>query len=204
MKPLVILAAISLGAFLRDTNSHAASARGAQAYAKQQYAQSVQSFTRANALAPSAQSAFNLGTAQIAAGQREQGSTTLQPALRDPQLRADAFFNRGNSAFAAKALDHAIADYIEALRANPHHAGAKRNLELALARKQADQQSTRGGQQGGHGKNNPQPQPQQPGTKSSPKPGQPDLSALLRSVQQQEQEEIRRMKARAGEGRVGW
>ena len=31
-----------------------------------------------------------------------------------------------------------------------------------------------------------------------------DLEALLRSVQQQEQEELRRMKARAGEAKVGW
>jgi tetratricopeptide (TPR) repeat protein len=203
VKTFVILAAISAAAFLRDTNSHAASARGGKAYAKQQYAESVKAFTRANELAPSPQGAFNLGTAQIAAGQREQGSTTLQQAIRDPQLRADALFNRGNSAFAAKSLDHAIADYIDALRANPHHAGAKRNLELALARRQAEQQSTRGGQQGGKG-NKQQQQPQQPGAKPSPKPGQPDLEALLRSVQQQEQEEIRRMKARAGEGRVGW
>ena len=203
MKTLAVLAAISLGAFVRDTNSHAASARGGKAYAKQQYAESVNAFARANALAPSPQGAFNLGTAQIAAGQREQGSATLQQAMRDPQLRADAFFNRGNSAYAAKALDHAIADYIEALRANPHHAGAKRNLELALARRQAEQQSTRGGQQGGQG-NQPQKPAPQPGAQPSAKPGQPDLEALLRSVQQQEQEEIRRMKARAGEGRVGW
>ena len=31
-----------------------------------------------------------------------------------------------------------------------------------------------------------------------------DVEALLRSVQQQEQEELRRMKGRASEERVGW
>ncbi len=200
----VALLLISL-TFWRDTNSRAAAARGAKQYAAKKYAQSVASFRRAHELAPSAQSAFNLGTAEIAAGQREQGSATLAEAIKDPKLRADALYNRGNSALAAKALDHAISDYVNALRANPHHAAAKRNLEIALQRSARQQQ-----QQSASGQKNQQgQQPQKPqdssGGKQQPKPGQVDLDALLRSVQQQELDELRRMRGKASsEGRVGW
>src|SRR5207249_3296931 len=81
------------------------------------------------------QRAFNLGTAQIAAGNREQGSSTLARAMENPGLRADALFNRGNSALAANAFDYAIHDYVEALKLHPKDPGAKRNLEIALAKK---------------------------------------------------------------------
>ena len=187
----------------RETNSHAASARGASAYAKQQYSAAVTAFQRAQALARSPQSAFNLGTAQIAAGQREQGSATLEQAIKDPALRADALYNRGNSAMAAKAYDHAIRDYIDALRARPDHAAAKRNLEIAMQRRETQRKEQDAGGQ------NKQPQQQQqqkpsPSNAQKPKPGQMDVEALLRSVQQQEQEELRRMKGHASEERVGW
>ena len=201
---LVVLLAISLPSWWRETNSRAASMRGTRAYEKKQYAVAAKGFERAQQIAPSPQGAFNLGTAQIAAGQREQGSATLAEAIKDPALRADALFNRGNSALASKAFDHAIADYIETLKLRPKDAAAKRNLEIALARKQsAQQQSTTGEQQNRKGSNQQQQQPS-PAAGEKPK-GQPDLEALLRSVQQQEQEELRRMKGKAqADGRVGW
>ena len=199
----VALLLISLS-FWRDTNSHASASRGMKAYAKRQYEKAATAFARAHELAPSAQTAFNLGTAQIAAGHREEGSATLAAAIEDPSLRADALFNRGNSALAAKALDHAIRDYIDALRANPDHAAAKRNLEIALQRHQQQQQrASSGGEKGRQGEQPQQPQPA--GGKPEPKKGEVDLDALLRSVQQQELDELRRMKGKAsGDARVGW
>lgn len=200
---IALLLAIGIR-WLTQTNSHATSARGQRAYEKQKYSEAVKSFQRANELAPAPQNAFNLGTSQIAAGQREQGSATLGAAMKDPSLRADALFNRGNSALASKAFDHAINDYIETLKLRPNHAGAKRNLEIALARKSAAQTSTTGNQQNKAGKNQ-QPQKPSPSAGGQKPQGQLDLEALLRSVQQQEQEELRRMKAKAaGDGRVGW
>lgn len=201
---LMMLAALALPAWWRETNSHASSARGARAYGKKQYDDASKAFARAQQLAPSARNAFNLGTAEIAAGHREQGSARLSDAIKDPALRADALFNRGNSALEAKALDHAVRDYTDALRANPNHAAAKRNLEIALAQqRQKQQRPSPNGKQGQQGPNQQKPQPQPQGQK--PGPGQqPDLEALLRSVQQQEQEELRRMKGRPAEGRVGW
>ena len=200
---VVLLAVTSLW---HETNSRASSARGAKAFAAKEYAKAAEAFRRAHELAPSPQSAFNLGTAQVAAGQRELGSATLTEAIKDPALRADALYNRGNSALAAKALDHAVRDYTEALRANPHHLAAKRNLEIALQRREQQRRSSASsGQKQQQGQSPQQPQPTPQGGQQQPKPGQLDLDALLRSVQQQEQDELRRMKGKAsGEARVGW
>jgi len=199
----ILLLAVSLGSWWRETNSHAAAKRGAAAFEEKRYEEAAANFRRAHELDPSPRNAFNLGTAQIAAGDREGGSATLGAALKDPALRADAFYNRGNSALAAKALDHAIRDYVEALKARPDHLAAKRNLEIALKRREDEQRNSRSGAQ----QPSPQKPPQQPPGPSPgerPKPGELDLEALLRSVQQQEQDELRRMKGKAGEARVGW
>ena len=205
MKVAVVML-LAVTSFWHGTNSRAASARGAKAFENKEYARASDAFRRSHELAPSAQSAFNLGTAQIAAGQREQGSATLAEAIKDPKLRADALYNRGNSALAAKALDHAVRDYTDALRANPNHAAAKRNLEIALQRREQQRRNSAADsqkQQQGQAPQKPQPQPS--AGQQQPKPGQLDLEALLRSVQQQEQDELRRMKGKvSGEARVGW
>jgi len=199
--------AVLFAVWLQSTNSRAATARGVAAYQKKDYGTAASQFANANQLQPAASSAFNLGTAQIASGKREEGSATLAKAMNDRALRADALYNRGNSALASNAYDYAIRDYIDTLKLRPGYANAKRNLEIALLKKQQMQQSKSGGQknpQGGNGG----PKPQQPtaGKQPEQKP-QPDSSAeaLLRAVQQQEQEELQRMKkARASNQRVGW
>jgi len=197
-----IAALLVLTSLWGEMSSRIASARGARAFERKEYAQAAKEFRRALELVPSAQNAFNLGTAEIAAGQREQGSATLAAAIKDPALRADALYNRGNSALASKALDHAIRDYADALRANPNHAAAKRNLEIALQRQEQQRRNaSASGQPNQQGRSQPQPAPAQ--GQQKPK-GQIDLEALLRSVQQQEADELRRMKGKAGEARVGW
>jgi Ca-activated chloride channel homolog len=198
--------AILFAVWLQPTNSRAATARGMGAYEKKDYATATNAFAQANALKLTPSNAFNLGTAQVANGKREEGSATLARAMNDRALRADALYNRGNSALAANAYDYAIRDYVETLKLRPSDAKAKRNLEIALQKKQAMQQKS-----GGNQKN---PQNAKGGQKPTPSAGnrreekpQPDASAeaLLRAVQQQEQEELQRMKkARATRGRVGW
>jgi tetratricopeptide (TPR) repeat protein len=201
----ILLLAFSLSDFWRETNSRASSARGAAAFSDKKYVQAADAFRRAYELDPSPRNAFNLGTAEIAAGEREKGSATLGEAMKDPALRADALFNRGNSALAAKALDNAIADFTSALKTRPQFPEAKRNLEIAL--KQREQQrrdsQSRAQQQNDQGRKPEQQQPT-PGPGQQAKPGELDLEALLRSVQQQEQDELRRMKGKPGEARVGW
>lgn len=197
-----LLLAFNLMQYWRDTNSHAANARGVDAFNKQKYPEAVTAFGKQK---PSPEAAFNLGTAQIAAGNHEQGSQTLAKAINDPKLRAGAFFNRGSSALASKAYDYAIHDFTEALKANPADRAAKRNLEIALAKKLMEQQQAgrnRGNRQGGS-----QPQPSQPQASQQPDQNKKDANAeaLLRAVQQQEQEELARMhRARPERVHVGW
>ena len=197
---------LGTGIVVHETNSHASASRGAKAYAAEKYEDAAAAYAKAHALRPSAQSAFNLGTAEIAAGRREEGSALMADAIKDPALRAEALYNRGNSALAAKAYDHAIRDYADALRARPDFAEAKRNLEIALNRRQSAQQQSSSGQQQQNAGGASHQQQQQPsaGQRPAPPRGEADLESLHRSVQQQEQEELRRMKGAAGEARVGW
>jgi tetratricopeptide (TPR) repeat protein len=171
-----------------------------------QYTAAASSLRRANDIAPTSAHAFNLGTAQIAAGRREEGSATLARAMSDPKLRADALYNRGTSALVAGAYDYAIRDLTESLRIRANHLPSKRNLEIALAKKR-EQQKQRGGNQqspsGGKQPDKKQPTPA-PGEDRKEK-GDPTVEALLRSVQQQEQEELRRMHRASPEKlHVGW
>lgn len=214
MSVAILLLAFSLSdlwqRMTRESNSHAIAARGAQQFAKNDYAAATQSFEKANAIAPTPANAFNLGTSQIAAGKREEGSATLQKAMNEPHLRADALYNRGNSALAAKAYDYAVRDYVETLKLRPSDMAAKRNLEIALRRKAAAEQSAKGKQQaqGGGSQDKKKQEPskggQEPQQGQQPN-GRPDAESLLRSVQQQEQEELARMRRpRATNLRVGW
>lgn len=202
---MLVVAAISLASIWQKmtmpTNSKAATDRGVLAYERQKYGDATSQFASAVSNDPSPQNLFNLGTSQIAAGQRTEGSATLTKALADPRLRPQSLFNRGNSALAANALDHAIRDYTEVLKLAPRDAEAKRNLEIALRKRQSMQQQKQPSQ-------SPQPEEQQPQPRPDGKQeerGQSDAEALLRSVQQQEQEELARMKrSRSDSRRVGW
>ncbi|HYS54613.1 MAG TPA: tetratricopeptide repeat protein, partial [Thermoanaerobaculia bacterium] len=126
-------------------------------------------------------------------------------AMSDAQLRADALFNRGNSALSSNAYDYAIRDYSDVLRLRPSDAGAKRNLEIALARKSTVQRQSSGARQPQPGAPQPQPQ-QQPQSAPDEKQRQDaNVESLLRSVQQQEEEELARMhRARGEKMHVGW
>jgi Ca-activated chloride channel family protein len=212
MKPLIVIAllAVNFAAATRATSSHAANARGVKQFEQKKYDAAAKSFAEASDIRPSAELAFNRGTAEIAAGKPSQGSATLASAIEDPRLRADALYNRGNSALAASAFEHAIRDYVDVLKLRPSDPSAKRNLEIALAKKQQQdkQSSGAGGKQQAPQKNQPQKQQPSAGAPQQRRPEQgseADAEALLRSVQQQEQEERRRMKAAArDQQRVGW
>jgi tetratricopeptide (TPR) repeat protein len=206
---LLFVLALNVATLMRDTNSGAANTRGVKEFTEKKYDAAASSFAKAHELKPSSQTAYNLGTAQIAAGKRAQGSATLETAVKDPKLRADALFNRGNSALLSNAFEHAIRDYTETLKLRPNDMAAKRNLEIALEklRQQQKRNSGAGGKQNPQGsKQNQQQQQPSAGAQQEQQPqGQADAESLLRSVQQQEQEERRRMKA-AGRPRerVGW
>jgi tetratricopeptide (TPR) repeat protein len=204
MKPtaLLLLAALALPHWWRESNSHAAGRRGGAAFARGEYAAAEGEYEQAEEGAPRGVGTFNLGTAQVAAGHRDKGEATLRKVEGGPDLHADALFNRGNGALAANDLDAAVADYVEALRTKPDLMAAKRNLEIALARRESQQRSSSKNRKNQKGSSDQKSKPT-PSAGKSPKE-QMDLDALLRSVQQQEEEELKRMRGRSAQGRVGW
>jgi tetratricopeptide (TPR) repeat protein len=200
---MIVALVVTWLTFWRDTNSHAATARGVKAFAQKKYPDAVKSFAKASTTAPTPARAFNLGTAEIAAGNGEAGSSTLGAAMREPSLRADALFNRGNAALAANAYDYAVRDYGEVLKLRSNDAAAKRNLEIAL-RKRAMQQKSGGGREGGNSLQPPQQKSKPEARQEQPK-SDANTEALLRSVQQQEQEELSRMnKPARRKAHIGW
>ena len=195
----LLIIAIDVARVWHDLNAYLANGRGVKQFQAKEYAKSTPSFEKANAIKPTPARQFNLGTAQVASGDRERGAAALDKAMSDPRLRADALYNRGTSALAAKAFDSAIRDYVDVLKLRPNDAATKRNLEIAHALKRAMQQPSNRGA--------PRPQSEKPQTSGEQpqKKGETDLDALLRSVQQQEKEELSRMhRARGEKLRVGW
>jgi len=65
----IVLIAVTpfLQRFTRETNSHAATARGVKQYAAKKYAEAQQSFATSSSISSTPARAFNLGTSQIAA-----------------------------------------------------------------------------------------------------------------------------------------
>jgi tetratricopeptide (TPR) repeat protein len=192
----------------RDTNSFAASNRGVRQYQEKQDAAAVQSFARAYSLRHDAANAFNLGTAQVSAGKHEEGSASLTEAAKEPRFKADGLYNRGTSALRANAFDRAIRDYEDVLRLRPSDAQAKRNLEIAQFRKKQAEKARAGqrpNQQGAQPDEKKKPNSPQTEAQSGKDRGETDAESLLRSVQEQEREELQRMKrARGTVRRVGW
>jgi tetratricopeptide (TPR) repeat protein len=97
----------------------------------------------------------------------------------DPALRADALFNRGNSALAAQAFGHAVRDYVDVLKLRPDHAAAKRNLEIALRQRENAERAAGQRDQGGQ-QQKQQPKSNQP--QNQPPRGEMDLGLLRRAT----------------------
>lgn len=215
---LLIVASLGVvGPRIKDgTNSKVEADRGAHAYSKGDHKKAVTAYGSVKKLAPGVISSFDLGTALVAAGDRAKGTRELEAAVKDPRLGAMAHYNRGNAELDAKKYDGAIREYVDALRLNPHDLRFKRNLEIALRKKQ--QQKKKQQQNNGGGKNKQQQQSDQKkpdqnksGQKQQPKSAQRkdqksnEMESILRSVEQQEREELQRMlKARVAKRPIGW
>lgn len=130
---------------------------------------------------------YNAGTAHLAAGHEARSAELLQQAAEasGPKLAPDAWFNTGNARLAAGDPDSAVTAFEHALRAEPGHAEAKFNLEVAL--KESERQKDRRG--GGSGSKGRRDDPEEPSDRSGgggsrdrdprsdsrrPQPGEPD------------------------------
>lgn len=179
--------------WLRSSSSRASTERGIERYDAKKHSEAAESFAKAEEIDHGAIARYNLGTARVAAGEGTRASDDFADALKDDALAADAYFNRGSAALKSSAWDDAIRDFSETLRRNPADAGAKRNLEIALRRKQTDEEKRRQQQQSSAG--GQQKPDDKDGAKNEPKPaGEMDVESLLRAVGQQEQEELSRMR----------
>lgn len=225
MKPLVLSLLILAAApmpLLRQSNSEKLTREGIAAFEEKQNSAAARLFASAAEIAASSRAWFNLGTALVENGEPEPGEAALAKASEEGgAVAADAYFNRGNLALGAEQLEEAIELYSESLRLEPSMADAKRNLEIALRKKeeQEQQQEQQNQQQEGEGEEQPQPQPESgeepsEGEDSSPPndPGGEESSEqmtpeeILRSIAQQEREELSRMRRGKTEGKrpVGW
>lgn len=77
---------------------------------------------------------FNLGGSQFRSGKFMDAATTFTRTAEETQdkgLKAEAYYNRGNSLLSAQKLEPAIESYKEALRNNPDHENARYNLAYA-------------------------------------------------------------------------
>lgn len=213
--------ALPLQRIVRESNSAAEMKHGAEAYRKGDYDRAARLFAHADALRPSSRAAFDGATAKLAQKDVQGAAPLLLRALKDPTLRAATLYNRGTGELNAKQYDQAISDLTSVLRLDPQNRGAKQNLEMALQQRQQQQQSKQKEQSSG-GSNNQQQKQQASGgqnqqqqqtpqgqqqSASKQQQGQPTdpAEALLRSVQEQENEELRRLRAAREERReVGW
>ncbi|HXI14110.1 MAG TPA: hypothetical protein VNM92_15915 [Thermoanaerobaculia bacterium] len=210
MRTVAIVVALSFAALdgapgwiqrmLRETNSSAATARGMREFQRSKFVDAARSFRRSGELFNRPSAAFNLGTAEIAAGSFAEGAASIAPAMKNLKLRPDALYNRGTGALRANANDNAIRDLTDALRLRPGDLRAKRNLEIAL-KKKAESEKEPNQKQQTQGDQDEKPE----GKDGQEQEGESSADALLRAVQQQEREELSRMRrSRPSPERIGW
>jgi tetratricopeptide (TPR) repeat protein len=92
---------------------------------------------------------FNLGNALHKQGKYDDAVREFErvaTSAQQPETKAFALYNIGNSRFEEQQYQEAIASYIESLKLNPADQDAKHNLSLALKRLEQQQQQQQQGQ----------------------------------------------------------
>lgn len=196
MKVAVLLLAVASVAslfspLLRPSNSKVLAEQGLEMWDEGAYTKAVESFEAARAIRTTAASTFDLGTSLVAAEEHGTGESVLRSLHGDETLAAKSLYNSGNSQLMRRALDEAIASYSDALRLEPSNISAKRNLEIALQRRARQQEEN----QAGASEEDPEgDQPAPAESDGSDEALDPDAEQILRSVDQQEREELSRMR----------
>ena len=116
---------------------------GVEAYERGDFEEALGRFDAArDRLGERPEIAFDRGLVLLRLEKVEEARTAFERATEadDDALRASALYELGNLEFDAEAYEPAIARYIEALKANPVHANAKWNLELALQKKKEQEE----------------------------------------------------------------
>jgi len=208
----ISLAALSSNNFSMRDNTASLTRKGQKEFSAGKHAEASKSFDEVLRRKDSPLARFNAGTASVASGEFQRGVAELQRAGKDADLAADAHYNEGNAMLGSN-IEAAIRSYKDALRRDSSHASAKRNLEIAMRRREQQARDGKGkgnekSEQEGGGSSRDAKQPSessQPQGEQPQKRGETDAEQLLRAVEQQEREELSRMrKARARARAVGW
>jgi hypothetical protein len=192
---------------------------GNDAFARGDYGDAVEDYGRARGRVDDGGLDYDVGTAELKAADgendaakkqklHEQGLKDLDSAeknAKDPNVRAQAAYNRGNALFADSGaekdpkaqdaqLEGAIEAYKDALKTNPDFEDARLNLELALRHRKKEQQQQQQqqngpgqGQQGQQGQQQGQGQGQQGQQQQGQGQGQGQQQQQGQNGQQQQQ-----------------
>lgn len=97
--------------------------------------------------------AYNAGTANLAAGRGKKAAKLLEQAAKGapPEMAPSARYNLGNAQMKAGDAAAAVEAYKQALLLNPADADAKHNLEMALKEREKESMRAQGGRQGSRG-----------------------------------------------------
>jgi tetratricopeptide (TPR) repeat protein len=186
---------ICLGAALPARAEPAGSAasrnnEGNRLYDQKRYDEALKMYTDAQAARPEAPELhYNIGNVLYRKQEFDKATEEYLKAQSssDRTLYQAAVFNRGNALLMQGRLQEAVGAYVQALRARPDDADAKRNLELAL--KLLQEQAQR--------------QPQGGGPRDQQKPDQSQQQAGARQPQQDQEEpgspQARRQQPRPGQ-----
>ncbi|MDE3212719.1 MAG: VWA domain-containing protein [Bacteroidota bacterium] len=205
-KPKAVLGILVLGLCFHG-QSYGQSAtneifRGNQAYLKSQYDQAENSYLNALKLSGDNPTAsFNLGNTMYRKNQTDQAVDSYEKTIQnatDPDMKEQAWYNRGVAYQKAKKLPECIQSYENALMLNPNDQEARQNLERAL-QEQKNQQQPQNSQnkkqpkknnKQNNQKNNPQNKPQQEKQPQSqqPKMSKQDAEEKLKSLLENEKE----------------
>ncbi|PYV00355.1 MAG: hypothetical protein DMG10_21435 [Acidobacteria bacterium] len=115
---------------------------GNRLFGQGKYEEAQKAYLEAQAEAPDRpELLYNLGNTLIKQKRYEQALQALRQAISrgDKGLQASGWFNMGNALFEAGNFGDSAQSYIQSLRLNPADRDAKHNLELALKKKEEQQ-----------------------------------------------------------------
>lgn len=207
----VIIGALSFGtvwsALTRESSSSRAAAEGIEAWEREETGAAAEAFGTAWQIREDPGSAFNLGTTLAAGGERELALRLLEQARTDPALAPASFYNEGTFELGNGNLDASIEALKQSLRLDPSNRDAKRNLEIALQQREEEQSRSQEQSGGGEDGEDQQQEPdegEQEGRESdegSEAESDPRLESILQSVEDQEREELSRMRRARAQSR---
>ena len=211
---LLLAAGLGVTAFgplaAADRDAAARNNEGNRLYEERQYDDALKLYTDAQARLPNAPELhYNIGNVLFRKSQFDKAAEEYRKAesAADPVLAQRATYNRGNALLMQRRPKEAVQAYVQALRARPDDADAKRNLELALRmmqqqeKEQQKEPKDQDQDQKDEEKETPQPaegdqsEPQPQATPPRPKPGQmseAEARRLLDALREEERQGVRK------------